>query len=291
MKYGKYLPAALLFCAIFCPAEEETSRERVTVSPQKLRFENLEAHYQNLQRGEEVVWLEAGELRSIALYQQQLTASPQGGALIIHDHGTTPDWPEHIRKIRNFLPQVGWNTLSVAINDNQEQPQPLRQLEPKPDDFNYTPDNQTKAFDAINSGMTYLAEQGLFNLVIIGFGTGASWTSEYMSQRLTEEDELGYALIIVNAEDPANTPEISINDSLPQLNIPILDLINTKSQAGLWQAKQRQGAVLRAGKERFLQINDPIVDSRWTSQPNGVARRVWGWIKTNAAGKEVDVET
>ncbi len=286
MKTGKLLPSLMIWVASFTTAENI----RVSPDPVTQRHENLEVFYKNQLRGEEIKWLESSSGDFLSLYQRQRTSLPQGGLLILQDHGTTPDWPRHVQKLRQFMPDVGWNTLSISLPDNATQTQPERMIEPKPDAFNYQPDNRQVIFERIQAALSFLNSEGLFNLVIVGFGASASWASEYMAEQLTEENNLGYALIIIDTKNPANEPALDINESLPKLTIPILDLLNTKSKPILWQAKLRKGSVLREGRDQYQQINDAVAGSRWTQNPDGLTRRIWGWVKTNAAGREADVE-
>lgn len=225
----------------------------------------------NTQRGEEVVILGEGDNGFLGLRLQQRTATPQGAVLILHDQGHNPDWPDLLQQARNYLPDVGWNTLSIAL--------PLV--------GGYASDAEA-TLDRIALGLQRLNQEGQFNLVILGYGEGAYWAARYLSERLTPDQDIGFGLMMVNAK----TIEPDLPDLIGNLNIPILDWVSEDSPAALRAADNRRAAAQRNRLERFTQIRDPGQASFYNqATPNRTTRRLWGWLRTRMAGREGEVRT
>jgi hypothetical protein len=221
--------------------------------------------------GEEVVLLGEGDEAFLGLSLQQRTNTPQGAVLILHDKGQNPNWPVHLQQARLFLPDVGWNTLSIAL--------PLI--------GGYTTDAET-TLNRIALGMQRLNQDGQFNLVILGYGEGAYWAARYLSERQTLQDDTGFGLMMVNVKTIApDLPEL-----VGGLNIPVLDWISQTSPATVRAADQRQAQARRNGLGRYTQIRDPEQASYYSqATPNRTTRRLWGWLRTRMAGREGEFAT
>ncbi len=63
------------------------------------------------------------------LYLPENTGKPQGGVLILHDVEQHAHWPETVAPLREYLPDYGWNTLSLFMGNSIKAPLPPR---PKP---------------------------------------------------------------------------------------------------------------------------------------------------------------
>ncbi|MHA7880659.1 MAG: DUF3530 family protein [Saccharospirillum sp.] len=219
-----------------------------------------------------VLSLQADDAPFLALYQRQRSDSPQGGILILHDSGHTPDWPVHLQQARAFLPEAGWSTLAIAL------PWPSRADEASID----------QSLARIAAGVRRLNEDGLFNLVFLGYGEGAYWAARYMAERLNPQDEVGYALLMVNARDARGT----LPDYLGQIDRPTLDLVMQREQADRFWAQERLASVRRQGRDNYTQILDPdIAGASQGPHPNRATRRLWGWLRTHAAGREAVAST
>jgi hypothetical protein len=225
----------------------------------------------NAQRGDEVVTLGEGDDTFLGLSLQQRTATPQGAVLILHDEGQNPDWPANVQQARNFLPDIGWNTLSIAL--------PL---------IGGYQTNARTTLDRIALGVQRLNQEGQFNLVILGYGEGAYWAARYLSERLAPDQDVGYALMMVNAKPI----EPDLRELIGGLEIAILDWVSDDSTAALKEADARRAEARRNQRERYTQIRDPQQASFYNqASPNRSTRRLWGWLRTRAAGREGEVRT
>jgi len=123
----------------------------------------------------------------------------------------------------------------------------------------------------------------------VAYGLSANWAAASLNKRFDgREGVLGYSLVLINAR--ANQyPAVDLNDSLAQLKIPMLDIVTGQSQIDQRRATQRRNAITRKQNTRYIQIQLPAVKSSLTGKKNLITRRVRGWLKSNAAGEEVDV--
>lgn len=64
---------------------------------------------------DQVVWLDVGGERVLALYQPAISASPSGAVLLVQDQDRNPTWPERIQALRLHLPEQGWTTMVVML--------------------------------------------------------------------------------------------------------------------------------------------------------------------------------
>lgn len=234
-------------------------------------LDDLARHHRNALNGETVLEIDAGEDTFLALSLRQRTGTPQGGILILHDQGHNPDWPERLRQARLFLPDVGWDTLSIAL------PMPYDQDADRV---------ARQTLGRITAGLRRLNQQGQFNIVLLGYGDGAYWAARYMAERLQPDDEIGYALVMV-----ATTPDRpDLPALLGRLDIPVLDLYFSNTPWARSNARKRQAEVARNKRREYTQILDPPVGSfHNATHPSRDTRRLWGWLRTNAAGREGDI--
>ena len=217
--------------------------------------------------GEQVLELQANDQPFVALKRQQRSSNPQGGILILHDAGHTPDWPVHLHQARQFLPEAGWTTLAIAM------PWPGRADEA----------SITQSLDRIAAGVRHLNEDGLFNLVFLGYGEGAYWAARYMAERVSPLDEVGYALLMVNADDSSG----ELTTYIGNVSHPTLDLVMRRERADLHWAGEWLATARRQSRDNYTQILDPDVASFYHGpSPNRATRRLWGWLRVNAAGRE-----
>ena len=250
------------------------------------RNQDLQTHYQNGLEGDQVIELSTPAERFYALTLEQETSTPEGGLLILHDAGQTPDWPFLLQQSRTYLPVVGWTTLSIPL------PTPQRDATAwQPLDADAAPELveesdaqwQERVLARIASGIQQLNEQGNLNIAILGYGDGAYWASRYLAEKMPPEEADGYALILWQV--PLYRPEVA--GYIGQLPIPILDLYMGDARALDRAAQKRKAAAARAKHPDYLQIHDADRQSFYGAPDiNRSTRRIWGWLRNHAAGDE-----
>lgn len=257
-------------------------------TPRLLQSLDLTRHYQNALRADEAIELSSTTERFVGLQIEQRLATPQGGLLILHDNGQTADWPYLLQQVRTYMPDVGWTTLAIDLPIPSDMSLGIMPLD---DEELILADNNQEAQDnrvleRIAAGIAMLNNNGLFNIVILGYGEGAYWGSRYLAERLTEEEKIGYGLILY--EPTLQRDELA--DYVAELQISTLDLYMNNSDYAHRQAKNRKAAAMRAEHPDYLQIHDALRQSSYgKSDIDRSTRRVWGWLKTHAAGNEADL--
>lgn len=237
------------------------------------QMDDLATYYRNALRGEEVVELSASGESFLGLWLEQRTGTPQGGILLLHDQGHQADWPFRLQQARSYLPDVGWNTLSITLPRT-------------PDDLSDA-DYDRLTMARVNAGVQRLIQEGQLNLVLLGYGEGAYWAARYMAMTGAPPENFGYALMMVDATpDRADLPDL-----IGQLEIPVLDLVFNDDNWAKRNARERKAEAARNQLENYLLIED-APDGTFLGEPNPsrTTRRLWGWLRSNAAGQEVEVK-
>ncbi|WP_187265478.1 DUF3530 family protein [Reinekea thalattae] len=267
-----------VWAAMLLPVQAATLPESSTTLQR-----NLEIYYQSDYLAEQVIQLDADGEAFLALFLEQLSDQPQGGLLLLHDAGASADWPYLLKQLRQYLPEVGWSTLSVSL------PIPYREFAEQraADATTYTEQSeeqwQARMMAHIGASIAELNRRGQFNIVLVGVGEGSYWGTRYLSERLSEEEKPGYSLVLINA--PLARPDLP--EMIGSLDISTLDLYMLDNPAVELQAKLRKGAAARAGHSDYLQIKDAARQGTYGKPDiDRTTRRVWGWLRNHAAGDE-----
>jgi hypothetical protein len=117
--------------------------ERVLPIPSTRRIIETVKHLGLFQREEEVIKFSDEESSISGLYLPENTGRPQGGILILHDIAQHAQWPHSVAPLREYLPDYGWNTLSLFFGDYISKPLPII-TQP-------TPETETEEPDAAES--------------------------------------------------------------------------------------------------------------------------------------------
>ncbi|NVK39295.1 MAG: DUF3530 family protein [Gammaproteobacteria bacterium] len=106
------------------PITEYEDVPRITPDKAKQRFAEVIRNLKLYQRESEIVEISGNETPLMGLYLPENTGKPQGGVLILHDINQHAHWPHTITPIREYLPDYGWNTLSIFFDQYIEKPLP-----------------------------------------------------------------------------------------------------------------------------------------------------------------------
>ena len=107
------------------PPQEE-SRPLVYVTPDKAqqRVDETLRYLKTFQRESEIIEIGGMNGPFSGLYLPENTGKPQGGVLILHDIAQHAHWPNTVSPIREYLPDYGWNTLSIFFEQYIQKPLP-----------------------------------------------------------------------------------------------------------------------------------------------------------------------
>jgi hypothetical protein len=103
---------------------QETKEPRFMADPSQRRAEETVTFLRLLQREGEAVKENNEESDISGLYLPENTGKPQGGILILHDIDQHAHWPDTVAPLREYLPDYGWNTLSMFFGDYLSKPLP-----------------------------------------------------------------------------------------------------------------------------------------------------------------------
>ncbi|WLD59057.1 alpha/beta hydrolase family protein [Salinispirillum sp. LH 10-3-1] len=266
--------------------------ERVMPPPEQGSFD-LELRYLNQLPAEQFVRLQANGVEFATLWRNQETGNPQGALLIVHDNGHHQDWPHVVRDLRQYLPVVGWSTLSIAMPPVPAPRVPARLLDN--DDIvpgsaaGFEPDEDyLPMVDArIEASINELIRRGYLNIALVGVGSGAYQVTRFITTNAPEGDGFGFGLIMLDAR-PQDTAALAA--LLAQLDVPVLDLYLNRSAHSAQAAQQRRAALNRAGQgNNLVQVREQSSSTNYRASPNVVTRRVWGWLRSNMSGREADI--
>lgn len=266
--------------------------ERVTPSPEQGSFE-LELRYQNQLPAEQFVRLQANGVEFATLWRDQETGSPQGAVLIVHDNGHHQDWPHVVHDLRQYLPVVGWSTLSISMPPVPAPRVPPRQLEDasvvagSAAGFEPNEDFLPMVDARLEASVNELIRRGYLNIALVGVGSGAYQVTRFVANSAPQGEGFGFGLILMDAR-PQDTAALAA--LLSQLDIPVLDLYLNRNPQSTQAAQQRRAALQRAGQgHNLVQVREQNASTNYRVSPNVVTRRVWGWLRSNMAGREAEI--
>lgn len=104
--------------------ESEPPKEYVTPDKAKERNSDVARYLKAFQRENELIEISGKSGNMHGLYLPENTGQPQGGILILHDIAQHAHWPNTVTPIREYLPDHGWNTLSIFFDEYIKKPLP-----------------------------------------------------------------------------------------------------------------------------------------------------------------------
>lgn len=265
---------------------------------------------------EQLLTLQAGSDSFSARYIGDLSGLPRGAVIILHASGQHPSWPFTVAALIDDLPLHGWSTLSIEL------PAPAQDRATQsttatagaaPTPAAATPTNKTapatpapatanaaasgiepRAQARIAAAVKYLVEQKQKNVVLLGFGSGATRAAEMVRQMvadpaLKKTDPITTLVLIA----PANRL-IGIEDDLPKIlpstELPTLDIILSSDPQALADAEARRRAVLHQRQRTYRRLELPPIASAEGAQQSLMVRRVRAWLQRPLNGEPNDDE-
>lgn len=220
---------------------------------------------------QEKVWLDAGADKILALYQAEHSGVANGGLLIIPNISPPPTAHSLINSLRHSLPANKWHTLTLYNSEHQTSEQTLA---------------------AIASAIAYLNQQGVYNLAILGEGSGAAQALLYAASlpapRAQQKFQQLRAVLMIDAENQLDDSELDPLAAMKGLSMPILDAVSDQKNRLQQQAQLRrqQGRAMTEGQ--YQQIRLPAHLDYHNSLRNRSTQRLRGWLNKNIAGITVD---
>jgi len=137
------------------------------------------------------------------------------------------------------------------------------------------------------AALAHIAEQGLQNIVLLGYQQGAESVLNYLSENKGMLPEKGLTVIWVDAsfsERAQNRMGTLLEKNSPLL---ILDIVDSSSGSRDVAAKRRVSDAKRQNYMGYSQVKLPISTSA-TLMRSSLTQRIKGWLKVNAEGMSAE---
>ncbi len=218
-------------------------------------------------------WLNVSEHKVLSIYLEEETGTAYGGALIIPDLKEHPASRGISNNIRTALAAKKWHTLALELTD----------IDPN--------DNQLNS-DIIQAGLELLNSKGIYNIVIIGKGTGASHAIHYLAESAKNNNPLlasVRALVTIDVNHSALNSTINTLEQISALSTVYLDAYTSNNQQQQLLAKSRRQAarhLISADRQqsKYNQLKLPPQIDSYSIEENLISKRIRGWLNKNIAG-------
>ena len=215
--------------------------------------------------GGEAVWIEVDDRAYLAVYRRSAAARVRGAAMLLHDRGAHPEWPEVIRPLATGLPEHGWDTLAIQL--------PVAAADaPERDWVDLIPE----AAPRIAAAVDWLHRHGRDNPVLIGHGLGARMAIAYLAANAAPTRIR--ALVAISLAVPPDR-DASVLEELRKLQLPVLDVygerdlpaVRDTTHERLLAARDAQNAV-------YTQVPIPAADPFFTGLDTALVGRIRAWL-------------
>lgn len=274
-------------------AAESAPRDRVLPNPSAAIQADLA---RALDATTELLWLETGEQKTLALSAPHNTREQSGTVIILHDQHTSADWPELVSTLRKGLPDKGWATLSLQLPDA-----PWLELPPRSTGEVSTPSKGTentadnadaaatptasatysKRMAEITSTAFDRVQSNEGELVILGVGTGAIWATAFV--RAQEQSSKNLSLVLLDSRQPEHPQAPDLMTLLPELSSTVLDMYHgsTLQENAAANPRNRNNLAQRNELDNYHQSRLPLLPGDRKKRNQWVLSRVRGFMQTH----------
>ena len=214
--------------------------------------------------GTELVWPDGAD-GFAALHRASTAETRQGGVILLHDLGGTPDSPHVIRPLRTGLPTAGWETLAIQL--------PLAADGDAPND----PAMQQATDARIEAAARWLKGRKLDYIVLLGHGAGAGAALRHLAGRTTSAVRAVALLNLSVAEaDRASGPLAALR----RLTLPVLDLYGSRAPREVIDTLQeRRMAARDSGNGDYVFRRISGADRDFRGLDASMLAAVRGWLR------------
>ncbi len=144
----------------------------------------------------------------------------------------------------------------------------------------------------VEAAISYLHQQGQFNVVMMGEGIGALRAACFINSlpalESSTQARLIRALILVNASNRPPTGSERLYDCLKNAEIPMLDVFFDIDKQDKVEARKRLKHAKRNNLKTYQQIALPEMSYNTLQGENRLSRRIRGFLEVHARGVKVD---
>lgn len=225
----------------------------------------------------EAQWLNADGKKFLSIYAEHTTEKAEGAAIVIHGSGVHPNWPDVVYPLRTQLPDYGWQTLSIQMpilaNDaSYKEYAPLFvEIAPR-----------------INAAIAFFKDKGISNIVIVAHSLGSTMSAYYLAKNPDSGVKAFVAVGVPGILFDDNERDFLV--SLKNIKIPLMDIYGSNDlDSVLNSAQSKVKAARKTGNKTYQQIKIDGANHFFVGKQDELVKRVRGWVKTNAPGKEIKV--
>lgn len=214
----------------------------------------------------EPVMLETDGHAFLGIYTEAVTEPVQGAAIILHGRGMHPDWAQVAGPLRIGLPEQGWSTLSLQM--------PVLGKEASYYDYETV---FPEAVPRINTGISYLQEQGVHRIVLIAHSCGVHMSMTWLEQQ-GSHDIAAYIGIGMGATDyrqPMRKPF-----PFEKMRVPLLNIYGSEDYPAVLRQADALEAVLADINPASAQIRVAGADHYFDGYDDELLAAITGWLAT-----------
>ncbi len=214
----------------------------------------------------EARWLEAGDVRFLAILKKSDAVRRLGGAILLHDLGDHADAPSVIRPLRLELARRGWDTLSLQL------PRPLEPM---------TEAGRAEALAQgarrIQAAVEWFKTQRTSPLVLVGHGLGAETALAWLSGSPAREVSALAAIGLSAGDGSGDDPVIQ---AIARVKLPLLDLYGERDRPEVTATAQaRRASAARARQSGYRQDRVMGADHAFSGLRESLLQRVASWLR------------
>lgn len=255
-------------------------------------------------RKKDIIWLKTGEARAIlALKSPSKSAKMQGGIIILADLYQPPDWPVIVHGLRQYLPNYGWETLSVQLPIPNAAANTERSIGEQNELYNLT----QKRIDA---AVAYFKNKNINNISLIGINQSANFGLKYAASQAIDSDNI-QSIVSIRAYDSS---WLVSSDLVKNISLPLLDIIpeydndiillsakrrliaagfaakmNTRPRQVKLSPKVQKLAINKTGNLRYRQKVINGANAYFNHFEFTLFKTIRGWLGVYASGTKVTV--
>ncbi|MEH6912000.1 MAG: DUF3530 family protein [Oceanicoccus sp.] len=224
---------------------------------------------------QEKAWINVGEQQELAFYLPASSGAALNGVLLIPDIANHPATFGSTNTMRIALSKNHWHTLALNMGYASEE----------------------HALDLIAAGIQFLNEKGVYNIAILGEGTGAAQAILYAAPKPSpdtekdnknEKNDQVRALIMINAKNSISNDETSILQNISQITIPVLDAFSNGNYIEQRKAEERKNIARGKNDTIYHQVRLPQASGTQQNSDNRVTKRIRGWLDKNVADSAIN---
>ncbi len=212
-----------------------------------------------------IVWLQVKDKQFLSLYTETEQKKTLGAAIILHPIGGHPNQRPLIHPLRTFLPQHKWATLALQM--------PVQERGAKQQDY-YSLFDDAKA--RIQTGIDFLIDAGIDNIVIIGYGMGGMMAVYFLNKTADGSAVSALATISLSVPDSKNK-RVQVLDSIANMELPFLDLSAEFDLPDVVKSerKKRISAKDNSGYRQFVIKGE---GHAYANNKRLVVKRIYSWM-------------